>query len=1087
MRFSIFVSFLFCANCFAQIFESIPESYSGIRFKNSLVETQEENIISYEYFFNGGGVGAGDLNNDGLTDLIFISNQEDPHIYLNQGDLQFIEISKKAGLSNLRGWKTGVAIADVNNDGWLDIYISYSGKYPPNRRRNKLFINQKNLTFKEEAEKYGIDDSGFTSHSAFLDYDNDGDLDLFVLNHNTKYFRNFDAAYVKKQLDIDAGDRLYENIGNRFQDITIKAGILSNPIGYGLGISVSDFNNDGWSDIYITNDYVEEDYLYINNQNGTFTDKLKSQIPTISNFSMGVDAGDINNDGFVDLVTLDMLPEDNRRQKLLYAPDNFEVYNNMVENGFHHQSMRNMLHLNNGDDSFSEIGQIAGISSTDWSWAPLLADFNNDGLLDLFITNGYGRDMINRDIMKFYVDERMKYEQGNSNEKLLIALKGIPSTPLKNYLFLNKGNGLFEDESEKNGVYESDFSHGAIYSDLDNDGDLDIVVNRMNEVAKFYKNRTVEAGINTSNYLKVKLNQGKRNQYGIGSRIKVYLNNGVNIIRDISATHGFQSSMIEPLHFGLGNALPDSIQVNWNDGSVQIFKENMNVNSLVEIKKSGSFEIKRTSNTTSHFQYDTISYKHEELLVNDFKVQPLLPYMISYHGPKLKSIDINQDGLDDLFMGGSEGIAPQILLQSLDGRFFKSRQPFLEDSLKYEDTDACFFDADNDGDLDLYVVSGGFANEGSELPLDDRFYLNNNGLFTPKNSIPEDQLVGSVVTSWDFDNDGDLDLFIGTRVKQGKFPEPERSLLYMNNGLGEFQSANYSFLSELGLIKDAIVEDFNDDGFAELIVIGDWERPRVFSFIEGDIIEKTENFFEKDYFGWWNKIVSKDLDKDGDLDLIVGNWGLNNLFKASPFEPMELVYGDFDNNGFIDPIWSYHILGKLYPNVLRDEITDQLVYLRKRFVTYESYSEATLDQILTKEDLRNSSKKTTNILETVWFENKNGKFVMRKLPIEANYSSTFSILAEDIDLDGNIDLLLGGNTSFNRVRLGKQQSSYGIFLKGDGYGNFKYIPNKDLNLKIVGDVRSMLYIKTLRTNKIVVGINDQFPLIMEYRNELKNE
>ena len=422
-----------------QEFELISPDKSGIHFENKLIETPKSNIITYEYFYNGGGVAAGDLNNDSLTDLVFTSNQGETRVYLNLGGLRFKDITSETKLNTANGWKTGITLADVNNDGWLDLYISYSGNYQKKNRKNQLYINQKDLTFSEEAKKYGIDDFGFTSQSSFFDYDKDGDLDLFVLNHNTKLFRNFDAAYAKTQTDEDAGDRLYENMGTRFVDVTLKSGIISNPIGYGLGVIVTDTNNDGWPDLYVSNDYVEEDYLYVNNQNGTFSNVLKSQMPCISNFSMGVDAGDVNNDGWVDIVTLDMLPEDNTRQKLLYAPDNFELYNNMVFNGFHHQSMRNMLQLNNGNGTFSDIGQLAGVSSTDWSWAPLLADFNNDGLIDLYITNGYGRDMINRDVMKFYIDERVKFTEGVSNKDMFEVLKGIPSTPLQNYYFVNRG------------------------------------------------------------------------------------------------------------------------------------------------------------------------------------------------------------------------------------------------------------------------------------------------------------------------------------------------------------------------------------------------------------------------------------------------------------------------------------------------------------------------------------------------------------------------------------------------------------------------------------------------------------------------
>lgn len=1068
---------------FGQHFEPIPASYSGIEFSNVLEETQKENIITYEYFYNGGGLGAADFNNDGLTDLIFTSNQNDPKLYLNLGDLKFLDITNQSGLNNLKGWKTGIALADVNNDGWIDIYISFSGNYPQNKRRNKLFINQKDLSFKEEAQLYGVDDPGYTSQSAFLDYDNDGDLDLFVLNHNTKYFRNFDAAFVKNQVDLDAGDRLYKNTGSGFEDVTVQAGIRSNPIGYGLGIAIADLNNDGWPDIYVTNDYVEEDYLYFNNQDGTFTDKLKSQIPVISNFSMGVDTGDINNDGFIDLVTLDMLPEDNRRQKLLYAPDNFEVYNNMVTNGFHHQTMRNMLQLNNGDGTFSDIGQFAGISATDWSWAPLLADFNNDGLLDLYITNGYGRDMINRDVMKFYIDERLKYEEGKSDDKMLEALQGIPSTSLQNYLFINQGDNIFKNETDISGLKGFDFSHGALYADLDNDGDLEIVVNCANETAKLFKNKSVELDSEKSNFLKVELQQPNGNPQAIGCRVTVFSDDGEQRIREMTATHGFQSSISEPLHFGLGRAKPDSIQVRWNDGTIQTLKEGLSVNQNLKIQK-GTGDRKPDIIPLSFVQItqDTIPYKHNELLVNDFKVQPLLPYMISYHGPKIKKIDLNNDGLDDLFIGGPEGEAPTILLQSSDGKFIKVRQPYFEATKDFEDTNASFFDADQDGDLDLYIVSGGFADTDAGLALTDRFYTNENGIFVLSKGLPEDNLLGSVAVPWDFDQDGDLDVFVGTRVKQGNFPQSEPSLLYINDGTGNFTSGVYPFLNQLGLVKDALVADLDNDAVNELLVIGDWETPRIFSFSNNQFQEKTASFFSGAFFGWWNRVIAKDLDKDGDLDIVLGNWGTNNTFKASTLEPMELVYGDFDKNGYLDPIWCYYIQGKSYPNVLREEITDQMVGLRKKFVTYESFANATIDEILTPQQVESASKKSTTILETVWFENRDGKFILHYLPPEANYASVNAILAEDLDGDGNTDLLLAGNTDYNRVRIGKQEATYGVFLKGDGLGEFNFVPNRETHLLLHGNVRSLLSIRTLKSNKIVVGRNNDYPLLLEIKD-----
>jgi len=1071
---------LFTLQVRSQKFQLLDSRKSGVDFKNVLKETPNENIITYEYFYNGGGVAAGDLNNDGLTDLIFTSNQDQSRIYLNKGNLKFEDITSQSGIENQNGWKTGIALADVNNDGWLDIYISHSGNYSKNDRRNKLYINQHDLTFKEEARKYGVDDFGYTSQSVFFDYDKDGDLDLFVLNHNTKLFRNFDAAYAKTQMDEDAGDRLYENTGKKFIDVTIRAGIISNPIGYGLGVVVTDTNNDGWPDFYVSNDYVEEDYLYINNKDGTFSNKLKDQMTCISNFSMGVDAGDINNDGFLDLITLDMLPEDNKRQKLLFAPDNFELYNNMVENGFHHQSMRNMLQLNNGNGTFSDIGQLSGISNTDWSWSPLLADFNNDGLVDLYVTNGYGRDMISRDVMKFYIDERVKYIEGDSDQKMFEALQGIQSTPLQNYFYLNKGNLKFENMTQDAGFQGVDFSHGAIYSDLDNDGDLEIIVNCMNAPAKVFKNLTRENS-NSSNYITVKLTQKNKNIFAVGSKITVFTDSGEKLVRELNPTHGFQSSVLEPLHFGLGTQTADSIKIQWNDLSVQTIKERLPLNQYVEIKKE-SISSSKTIKEKSLFsvRYDTINQPHNELLVNDFKVQPLLPYMISYHGPKIKKVDFNKDGLDDLFFTSPEGQAPALLIQNQDGTFVKSNQPTLETSYFYEDTNATFFDADGDGDLDLYVVSGGFGAPDAGIALEDRLYINTDGEYTLSKTLPKDNQVGSVAVPWDFDQDGDMDLFVGTRVKQSEFPKGAPSLILSNDGQGNFKQIKLPYFDR---VTDALVADFDGDQVEELLVIGDWTYPKIFAFRNRSFVDLTTSFFSENLSGWWTTVKSDDLDGDGDLDLVMGNWGTNNQFKPSKEYPMELYYDDFDNNGYIDPIWCYYVNGVSYPAVLRDELTDQIVSLRKKFVTYESYSEKTLEDIFSETQLKNSPKCITDYIETTWFENKNGKFISRKLPEEVNISSVQAISIHDFDQDGKKDLFLAGNVPFNRVRIGRKETSFGVYLKGDGKGNFNYLPNWKTGLAVQGSVRALEIIQSKEKQKLVVGINNSEPLIITVKNE----
>src|SRR5215217_7563417 len=595
------ILFLISGAAYAQqptptLFKSVPGTESGINFANIVKESPNLNIITYEYFYNGGGVGLGDFNNDGLIDIYFSGNMQPARLYLNKGNWKFEDITFKAGVGGKRGWKTGVSIADVNGDGFLDIYLCYSGPLEKEQRTNELYINNgltpANIgtvpTFTERAARMGVADSGYTTQAVFFDYDRDNDLDLFVINHNNKNLRNFDASFVKKMVDPDAGDRLYRNDNNVFKDVTLNAGIISNPLGYGLGVSVTDINNDGWPDLYVTNDYVEEDYLYINNHDGTFSEKIKEQLGHISNFSMGCDVADINNDGWMDVFTLDMLPEDNRRQKLLYMPDNYELYNNQVNNGFYHQLMRNMLQLNNGNGTFSEIGQLSGVFCTDWSWATLLTDFNNDGYKDIFITNGYGRDMTNRDFVKFYANERLKFLRGEESDNMFNMLQGIPVTPVHDYLYLNNGNLKFSDASRKAGFDKPTLSNGAAYADLDNDGDLDLVINHLNAPAELYRNMTVENG-NGGNWVQFNIKGGGKNSYGLGAIVNVYTPKGM-VKMENYPVHGFQSSMQVPMHIGLPSPQIDSVVVQWPDGNAEKIT-NVKVNATATLTyKAGQKE-----------------------------------------------------------------------------------------------------------------------------------------------------------------------------------------------------------------------------------------------------------------------------------------------------------------------------------------------------------------------------------------------------------------------------------------------------------------------------------------------------------------
>ncbi|MEO8795905.1 MAG: VCBS repeat-containing protein [Daejeonella sp.] len=1080
------VLFPFFAFSQQPLFSSVTSAQTGIHFQNKLTESPEHNIITYEYFYNGGGVAAGDFNNDGLIDLFFSSNQQAPKLYLNKGNWKFEDITRKAGVSGKPGWKTGVSIADVNGDGFLDIYLCYSGDVAPEERSNQLFINNKNLTFTDKAEEMGVADKGYSTNAAFFDYDRDGDLDLYVLNHNIKNLRNFDAAFVKKMVDPDAGDRLYENINGIFVDISRKAGIISNPLGYGLGINVSDVNNDGWPDLYISNDYVEEDYLYINNKNRTFTESLKSELGHISSFSMGVDIADINNDGLADIYTMDMLPEDNRRQKLIYAPDNYELYNNSLQNGFYHQLMRNMLQVNNGNGTFSEIGQLSGISNTDWSWAALLADFNNDGKKDLFVSNGYGRDMINRDFMKFYANERLKHLSGKTDNRMYQMLQGIQSTPLHNYIYENTGDFRFKDRSSEWGFSEPDFSHGAAYADLDNDGDLDLVVNRMNAEAGIYRNNTIE-NKSGGNFLKIKLQTKSLNTFAIGAKVNVFCPSGEYTLEN-TAVHGFQSSMLGPLNFSFPDNTIDSVLIHWPDGRDEKLGNNTKINQQITvIEKISDLEyhpIVKAKGKVFKTLPQKIKYEHQESTVNDFKLQPLMLSMVSYSGPRIAKADLNKDGLDDIYICGSQNQPGKIFIQQKDGNFAESDQPAFTGASGADECGAVFFDADNDGDKDLYVICGSYNPGQNNSMLQDRLYLNEKGIFNYNPELlPIENMAGSQVLAIDFDNDNDLDLFVAGRVVPGKFPEAAQSFLLVNNGKGKFTNQTSllapEFLS-LGLLTDAIWTDLRGDGKNILIVCAEWMPLKCFEFKAGKFIETTDQVFGQQLSGLWNRLHLADLDGDGDADLIAGNWGTNSQLHASAKEPLTMFYADFDNNGYIDPIICCYIAGTSYPMASRDEMTDQIVSLRQRFPTYDSYADATITDILNEDQLKSAKKLKVDFLNTVWFENVNGKFEMHLLPVQADFSPVYAINTGDFNHDGNMDMLLAGNTEHVRIKIGKMDANYGTLLCGDGKGNFKYVDQNESGLNIKGSVRDIVSLKTNGAEILMFGVNNGEPIFLSY-------
>ena len=1091
--FIIFLNLVIAENVIAQKkslfkFTLLPEINTGVTFQNKLIETPAHNIITYEYFHNGGGVAAGDFNNDGLIDIYFTSNQQPNKLYINKGNFKFKDITNAAGVAGRQGWKTGVSVADVNGDGLLDIYVCYSGDEIETKRANQLFINNGNLTFTDKAKEMGVADIGYTTNAVFFDYDGDGDLDLFVLNHNIKSLRNFNSFYVKNKIDLFAGNHLYKNDNGHFKDVTQQAGIISSPLSYGLGVSVADINNDGWPDIYVGNDYVEEDYVYMNNKNGTFTETLKSNVGHMSNYTMGIDIADINNDALPDIVTLDMLPKDNKRQKLLFAPDNFEIYDNTVKSGFYHQSMRNMLQVNNGDGTFSEIAQFAGVSNTDWSWSPLIADFDNDGKKDLFVTNGFGRDMTSREFIKFYADAKLKHLEGKSDKKMFEMLKGVKVTPLHNYIFKNENGLSFSDQSKDWGFSALGFSNGAAYADLDNDGDLDLIINKINQPAGIYKNNTVE-NKKGGNYLKIKLTSKTKNTNCIGAKVILYAASGKYMLENY-AVHGFQSSMQIPLQLTFPDTIVDSIQIQWPNRKQTVIYSGIKVNTSISISEEiipqvtlTNFE--KTSKAVFKETYKYLYYKHIETGINDFKIQSLLPNMISYSGPKFIKGDVNGDHIDDIYICGTIKQPGQLFTQKSDGNFLINRDNDFANAEIQNETIGIFIDADNDGDNDLFVLTGDFQRVDADSLPNGKLYINDNGYYKlVSQHLPKDICMGSVVLSMDVNKDGFLDLFIGGRVIPGRYPESPGSMILINDGHGNFSNQTKQYapdLLNLGMVTDAKWVDINKNNKPVLIICGEWMPLQCFELVNNQFVNKTNEYFDKALNGLWNKMEFADIDHDGDLDLIAGNWGTNSQLQASEKEPMKMYYDDFDKNGFIDPIICQYNEGVSYPMATRDEMTDQIVSLRQKFPDYEKYANATISDIFSKEQIDNAKQLNLNYLHTTWFENVNGKFVTKSLPIQSDFAPVYSICANDFNGDGNIDLLLCGNVDNTRIRIGKIDANYGVLMLGDGKGNFKYVNQVESGLSIKGMVKDILKIDNNNGDHVLlIGINNSKPMFLKY-------
>lgn len=1078
------------------LFTQLSAAESGISFSNDIHDNDSSHSFINEFGYMGGGVGIGDFNNDGLKDIFFTGNQVSCRLYINKGDNKFDDVTQRAGVST-NVWCTGVSIVDINNDGYDDIYVCVFGKDLLHRAKNLLFINQHNLSFKEEATLYGIADTGYSTQAAFLDYDRDGDLDMYLTNYllSTK---NTNTIFPRdKSGQSAANDKLYRNDGDslhnghpQFLDVSMQAGIKED--GYGLGVVISDFNNDEWPDIYVANDFITNDELWLNNHNGTFTNCINSAVQHQSYSSMGADAADINNDGLADIVTLDMLPEYNERKKTSFSFMNYERYEAERAMGYEPEFMRNMLQLNNGnrihgDTSipfFSEIGRLSGIEATDWSWSVLLADFNNDGWKDMHITNGIGRDFINADFLEFssniFNSNGNRQEQETAIRKKLASLQHVN---LPNYLYINQHDLTFADQSESGGINEPSMSNGAAYADLDNDGDLDLVVNNINKEAfVFINNTNKENSAISSHFLSIELKGDSLNKQGIGAKVVVYTNGKVQL-QEENSVRGYFSSVDKQLIFGLGNnSKVDSLVIVWPDSKKQVLKNIIADTALVlswQNAAIGSSAI--TTTVPLLFSLITSSngfqYIHQDNPFNDYTLQRLLPQKFSQLGPFITTGDINNDGAIDFFIGGGFNFSGKIFTQQ-KGHTFSSKN--LIDSIKFEeDMDCILFDADNDGDQDLLITSGDMQYDTNSICYKPRLYSNDGkgGFNLQSSAIPDAvKTIAGCVSAGDYDGDGDLDLFIGGRVSK-KYPlSPQSFLLQNNRGVFTDVTANICLaLQKPGMVTSAVWTDFDNDKQTDLIIAGEWMPLRFFKNNKGKLVETTANNGLTQMNGMWRSLIATDMDNDGDIDLVAGNLGLNCEYRASATTPMQLYAADIDGNGSVDPALFYYIKGldrtkHSFPAIGRNRFADQVPAIKKKFLLHEDYSHASFDEIFTEKVTENMLQLHCDETRSCYFENiGNGKFTKHPLPVAAQFSPVNAIVCDDIDNDGFKDLLLAGNEYQTEVMTGRYDASYGCFLKGGINKSFTWIPPIESGFILNGDVKDMSLIRLSNGEKILVA------------------
>lgn len=1086
-----------CKSSPPEFFTDVSAS-SGITFANNITENEEDNIFTYEYMYNGAGVAIGDVNNDGLADIFFTANQLPDQLYLNKGAFQFQDITEAAKVTGRPGWKTGVSMADVNADGLLDIYVCYSGKGDAKSRDNQLFINKGIKdgvpVFADEAVAYGLNAPGTNStQSLFFDYDRDGDLDMFLLNHAVIFYAPlFNTYKLRHTRHPFYSNYLYRNDNGRFTDVSAEAGIAGGGNNFGLGIVAADINTDGWPDLYMTNDYEEQDFLLLNNHDGTFREVTKQALKHISRYGMGCDIADYNNDGLPDIMVPDMWPEDNYRQKVLRGPDEFDKYQLLVEAGYMHQNMRNTLQLNRGINKegmpvFSEIGQLAGVSNTDWSWSSLFADFDDDGNKDLFITNGYWRDFSNMDFQAYKAGVYMKANGADVSRHHL--LDSIPRTSLSHYMFRNKGDLCFDNVTDNWNLSRKDVSNGTAYADLDNDGDLDLVLNNMGEKATIYRNNNLTHG----NYLNVRLKGLQGNSSAIGAIVTIETASGKKQMAEQQPVRGYLSSMQPFVHFGLGtDSLITTLTIQWPQGKELVLK-NMKANQLLIAEEKGTLDQEPSEPATSLLENFTkgsgIEFYQPENQFVDFYYERLLPWQLSRQGPKMSKADVNRDGLEDVFIGAPQSGNACLYLQGKDGRFVRSvSQPWTENN-RTDIIHSLFFDADGDGDPDLYMVSGGSEYEDLSQ-FQDRLYLNNGkGSFKiAEGALPAMNASKGCVAVADFNKDGKQDLFVGGRVIPGKYGLAPRSFLMQNetvNGKPKFVDVTAQVAPALlnpGMVTSAVWTDLNKDGLQDLLLAGEWMQIRAFINKNSQLSDQSDSLGLQNTEGLWTCIVPVDLNEDGDMDYLLGNLTPNTQFNASINHPMSLYVNDFSRTGRSHAMLFSFIQGESWPYPSRNEIVDEFPWLKKKFLYYRDYATAQLNTIFTAEQMEGMQELKARQLKNCWLENKNGKLVLHELPVPAQFSPIQNAVLTDVDHDGRKEILALGNFYPFRVQLGREDAGMGVLLQWDKKAGNLTESSLNKGVFIDGDIRDALALQTVKKdNLIIVSKNNDSVQVIKYK------